>query len=92
MTRWGEEYYGDIGEPLGAIEESGAREEVEVGEIAWWPPGNAFCIFFGPTPASIDEKPRAASAVNPVGIIEGDLAALKDLAHSIEVTLERGAE
>jgi len=92
MTRWGDEYYGDIGEPLGVGEEPGARDEMEIGEIAWWPPGNALCFFFGPTPASVADEPRAASAVNPVGRIEGDSAALKELLHSIEVILEQAAD
>jgi hypothetical protein len=46
-----------------------------VGEIAYWPPGKAFCIFFGRTPASVDGAPRAASAVNPLGRLTGDAGA-----------------
>ncbi len=70
MSRWGDEYYGDCGLAVGT--DSSARELMEVGELAYWPPGSALCIFFGPTPASTDEKPRAASAVLPLGkIIDG---------------------
>lgn len=50
---------------------------MEVGEIAYWPPGNAFCIFYGKTPASIDERPKAASAVAPFGRIGGDASVLR---------------
>ena len=50
MSRWGEEYYGDCGLRI-ALGDS-AREIMEVGEIAYWPPGSALCFFFGPTPAS----------------------------------------
>ena len=49
-----------------------ASDLVSSGDIAFWPPGNAFCIFFGRTPASTDDQPRAASAVNVFGHINGD--------------------
>jgi hypothetical protein len=74
MSRWGDEYYGSAG--LVIPEDSSARELMEVGEIAWWPPGKALCIFFGPTPASTDERPRAASGVLPIGRITEGIAAL----------------
>ena len=66
-SRWGKEFYFSI--PVSASPEEGAREKMEVGELAYWPPGNAFCIFFGPTPVSHDTEPRAASPCNPVGMI-----------------------
>ena len=84
--RWGEEIYFAI--PVQAELEPDAREEVEIGEIGYWPTGNAFCLFFGPTPASSGEKPRATSAVNIVGKFEGDLAALSEAANGEKVTLE----
>lgn len=65
VRRWGKEIYFPI--PIRAGQALNAREQVEVGDLGYWPPGKAFCIFFGPTPASIDEKPRAASAVNLIG-------------------------
>ena len=86
MSRWGDEYYGDCG--LNVQLEQGAREEMEVGELAIWPQGNAFCIFFGPTPASIHDEPRAISPVNPIGRIEGDVAFLKRLPGRVEVKTE----
>lgn len=52
---------------------------MEVGELAYWPTGNAFCIFYGRTPASMDERPRAASAVSPFGKIEGDATVLRQI-------------
>ena len=85
MSRWGEEYYGDCG--LAIELDDGAREIVEVGEIAYWPPGSALCFFFGPTPASTDERPRAASAVAPLGRFAGSVEALKSLGGSIEAEL-----
>jgi uncharacterized protein len=87
MSRWGEEYYGSIGEALPM--ESGARDEMAVGELAYWPPGTAFCIFFGPTPASHGSEPRAASDCNPLGMLEGDVSGLKKLGHSISAKIEK---
>ena len=86
VQRWGEEIYFAI--PVQADLEPGAREEVEVGEMGYWPTGNAFCLFFGPTPASSGEKPRAASAVNILGRFEGDFAALSEVANGQTVTIK----
>jgi len=86
MRRWGDEYYGDIGLIVEAAED--ARAEMEIGELAIWPEGNALCIFFGPTPASVDEKPRAISPVNPVGVILDDVSFLKGLPERIEIDLK----
>ncbi|KPJ54045.1 hypothetical protein AMJ39_01920 [candidate division TA06 bacterium DG_24] len=69
-TTWGDEIYFEI--PVAAEEEPEARVDVEVGELAYWPAGRAFCIFFGPTPSSTDERPRAYSPVNVVGKVLGD--------------------
>ncbi len=76
FSRWGDEIYFSIPAPLD-LEES--QEIVEVGDLAYWPPGNAFCIFYGKTPASTDEQPRAASAVTVFGKIEGDATQLRDI-------------
>ena len=73
---WGDEIYFSI--PVHLDLEEG-REIMEVGELAYWPTGNAFCIFYGRTPASMDERPRAASAVSPFGKIEGDATALRKI-------------
>ncbi len=85
MSRWGEEYYGDCGVRVPPAAD--AREEMEVGELAYWPPGRALCIFFGPTPASTGEAPRATSPVNPVGRLLDDPAPLRALGPSIRVTI-----
>jgi hypothetical protein len=90
MSRWGEEFYGDCGVSIPT--DAGARELLEVGEIAYWPPGCALCFFFGPTPASTDERPRAASAVVPLGRFKGGVDALRSFGSSIEVELAREPE
>ena len=70
-NRWGEEIYFSI--PVHEKGAPDARADMEVGELAYWPPGNAFCIFFGPTPASDGDQPRAASPVNPIGRVVDDV-------------------
>jgi uncharacterized protein len=87
MSRWGEEFYGDCG--LKQKLSKGARVEIEAGELAVWPQGSALCIFFGRTPASIDEKPKAASKVNPIGKITSDLSVLKDLGFHITAKISK---
>ena len=86
---WGDEIYFSI--PVHLDLEEG-REIMEVGELAYWPTGNAFCIFYGRTPASTDERPRAASAVSPFGKIERDAIVLRRIkAGKIQVEkLEEG--
>lgn len=84
---WGDEIY--FGIPVEAKQEKDAREIVAVGELGYWPPGSAFCIFFGRTPASTDDRPRAASSVNIIGRVQGDATAFKAVASGTKVRLER---
>ena len=86
-NRWGEEIYFSI--PVEQELESDARADMQVGELAYWPPGKAFCIFFGRTPASTGEQPRAASAVNPIGRVLDDVTPLKEVSDGTEVRIER---
>ncbi len=72
---WGDEIYFAI--PVSVGPEPEARETVEVGDVGYWPQGDALCLFFGPTPASVDEKPRAASPVTVVGKITEGLDSAK---------------
>lgn len=73
-NRWGDEIYFTI--PLDLPTEPQSREVVHAGELGYWPTGNAFCIFFGPTPVSEGDEIRAASPVNVFGHVEGDLTPL----------------
>ena len=83
---WGDEVYFDI--PVECGLQSDAREDVSVGELGYWPTGQAFCIFFGPTPASGgDSAPRAASKVNPIGQIIGDPALFQAVRDGDEVNI-----
>lgn len=65
-NRWGNEIYFQI--PVYSELENGI-EILDIGSVAYWPPGNAFCIFFGKTPASTGDKPQAASPVTVIGKI-----------------------
>lgn len=85
-NRWGEEFYFRI--DVQQTEADDARSEMAVGELAYWPPGTAFCIFFGPTPASFGSEPRAASPVNPIGHINEDCSELSDLDGSEPIVIE----
>jgi len=69
LSRWGEELYGEI--PV-SIDKENSQVDCEVGDIGYWPDGKGFCIFFGPTPASKDNKPKAASPVNIFARVEGE--------------------
>ncbi len=83
---WGDEIYFDIGVTAPPEE---ARDVVDVGDLAYWPPGQAFCIFFGRTPASRGDECRAASPVNVVGKIVGDARMFTKVRSGSRVTIER---
>jgi len=85
---WGDEIYFDIG--LTAAPES-PKETVESGDLGYWPPGRAFCIFFGPTPMSRGDEIRPASAVNVVGRLAGDPKVFKTVRAGARVTLRRAS-
>ena len=84
---WGEEIYFEI--PV-TIPEENSRREVEKGDVAYWPPGKALCIFFGPTPMSRKGKIVAYSPVNVFAKIEGDLEGFKKVKDGEEILVEKG--
>jgi hypothetical protein len=61
---WGDEIYFAI--PV-RLETERGQETVEVGDLGYWEPGNALCIFYGPTPASRGDEIRPASPVTVFG-------------------------
>lgn len=83
--RWGGEIYFAIDVRAGL--EDGARETLERGELGYWPTGRAFCIFFGRTPASEGDEIRAASAVNIIGRVRGELDELWNVPGGAEISL-----
>jgi hypothetical protein len=84
---WGDEIYFPI--PVEERLDATAAEVVGVGDLGYWPTGRAFCIFFGPTPASRGNEIRPASAVNLVGKVLGDAKAFKGVLDGDLVRLER---
>jgi hypothetical protein len=84
---WGDEVYFEI--PVEMPQEPGARQDMEVGELGYWPVGRAFCIFFGPTPVSTGGKPRAYSPVNVLGKVLGDARKFKAVRSGEDVTISK---
>jgi hypothetical protein len=83
---WGDEIYFPI--PVKEKLDETAAEVVEVGDLGYWPTGKAFCIFFGPTPASRGNEIRPASAVNLVGRVLGDARRFKAVADGEPIEIE----
>ena len=87
-NRWGDELYFSI--PVEHPAEPDARDEMAVGELAYWPVGNAFCIFFGRTPASHGDEPRAADSCNSLGQVLDDIQPLFDADSGVRVQIRLG--
>ena len=86
VNTWGDEIYFSI--PVQAELDDSAREVVELGDMGYWPPGSAFCIFFGPTPNSRGDEIRPASAVNIFGKMVGDPKVLKSVPSGTSVRID----
>ena len=84
-STWGDEIY--FGIPVHVDLENG-QEVVEIGDLGYWPPGQAFCVFFGPTPASQGNEIRPASAVTVIGRVQGDATMLRQIKSGAPVTIE----
>lgn len=84
---WGKEIYFTI--PVEIPQEGSAKEIVNIGELGYWQTGNAFCIFFGRTPASSGDEPQAYSPVNVFGIIKNNIAELKKVVGGEQVKVEK---
>jgi len=84
VNLWGDEIYFSI--PLNLKLEAG-QEVVSIGELGYWPEGNAFCIFFGLTPVSQGAEIRPASPVTVFGKLIGDTITFKKIAGGTEITI-----
>jgi hypothetical protein len=83
---WGDEIYFEI--PVELKLENG-KELVSAGDLGYWPSGNCFCIFFGPTPMSRDKEIKPASAVNVFGKVTGDPRAFKQVKEGESIVIEK---
>jgi len=83
---WGDEIYFSI--PL-SLELEAGQELVNTGDLGYWLAGNAFCIFFGPTPISLNGEIRAASQVTVFGKIIGDATVFKKISVGTEINISR---
>lgn len=86
-NEWGDEFYFEV--PVKKSLDETATSKVRVGDIGYWPPGNAIAIFFGPTPASSGPEPVPASDVNLVGRVTGDVDVLKRAKGASRIRIEK---
>lgn len=86
VNTWGEEIYFSL--PVKA-EPDNPKEIVEKGDLGYWPPESALCIFFGPTPISKGREIRPASGVNLVGRLLSDPQELKKVSSGERIILEK---
>ena len=86
VQTWGDEIYFSI--PVTVGEADDARATVDKGTVAYWPPGSALCLFWGPTPASRGNEIRPASPVNVIGRIAGDPTVLAQVPDGAEITVD----
>ncbi len=90
FSTWGDEIYFPI--PVKRGSENG-KSVVEMGELGYWPPGNAFCIFYGATPGSTRDHIEPASPVNPIGRVLGDPKIFRSVAQkSRNIRLEKAVQ
>jgi len=82
---WGDEIYFSI--PVHLDTERG-QEVVQLGDLGYWAPGSAFCIFFGPTPVSRGNEIRPASEVTVFGKVEGDPLVFKKVPGGSRIRIE----
>jgi uncharacterized protein len=86
FNTWGDEIYFAI--PVDADLDDSAQDVVAVGDLGYWPPGKAWCIFFGQTPVSQPGKIMPASAVNVIGKVLWDATQFKTVMREREVIVE----
>jgi len=87
VNTWGDEIYFSMPVNVGS---ENAKAVVSEGDLGYWLPGNAFCIFFGLTPASQGDEIRPASPVNIFGKIIGDPKVFKKVKSGAKITIEKG--
>ena len=87
IQTWGEEFYFESG--LGLDLDETATKDVAVGDLCYWPEGDALCIFFGRTPASTSDKPVPYGPVNKLGNLIDDATRLKKMLKAKKIVLQK---
>ena len=77
-ARWREEVYFETPVKLGPEK---PKSKVEVGTIAYWPMGSAFCVFYGPT--------DPYSPVNVIGKILSNLDLFRTVKSGTKIRVEK---
>ncbi|MDH5667372.1 MAG: cyclophilin-like fold protein [Nitrospira sp.] len=88
VNTWGEEFYFKL--PGVTDHRETATNRVQIGDVAYWGPGQVLAIFFGKTPMSIGDDPVPADRVNVVGRILGDATQLRRVMDVPTITVEQG--
>lgn len=84
-NRWGDEIYFDL--PADATSEN-LKQNMDMGDLGYWIEGQALAVFFGRTPASIGDQPRAAVQVVHIGSVVGDVTILRAIEDGAPVRVE----
>jgi hypothetical protein len=79
INKWGDELYTERTSIV--AEEENAQSIVNLLDVAYWPEGNALCLFYGPTP--ISKSPNEILPYSPVNIV-GKIISEGDLLHQIK--------
>ncbi|OQW62664.1 MAG: hypothetical protein A4S17_01365 [Proteobacteria bacterium HN_bin10] len=87
LNVWGEEFYCKI-PGIKDFRET-ATNQVKVGDVAVWGPGEVLAIFFGRTPMSLGADPVPADRVNVLGRVTGDATQLRQAADATMIRIER---
>ena len=88
FNTWGDEIYFSIPVEFSDRDTEHPKETVKVGDLGYWPPGHAFCIFYGRTPVSTEGEIRPASPVEVIGKFYGDPDQFKKT-DSSQITIEK---
>ena len=89
-TLWGEEVF--FRTDISASLDNNSKLVVELGDVGYWPPNKAMCIFYGKTPASTDHEIRPASAVNVFGKVVDDIEKLKKVKEDCDILVTKVVE
>lgn len=86
VNQWGEEFYCKV--PGVKDHRETAKNQVKVGDVAFWGNGEMLAVFFGRTPMSLGEDPVPADRVNVIGKVQGDVKVLQQAVGATTMQVE----